>query len=455
MIGFARCSSYPGGNQSQAATRHERSCAGGDDPAVHTVVAEGPQPVHVQRWQHRDRAECERARREHRGARDALDVEPQREHQQQRNSNVHEDEERKQAVAHGAAQEVACERRREKGQRVQPFGGGDSRILAEPVPVQPEPADGADERQRQQRDAGEPREAAKSIEAPEQPFAREVRKGDGDETVRRVAVQATQDAAGARGVARELFDRQVCAAGRRVEHDVQHRAAERQQPEQQEGHGPEVPERVEPAAEHPVERAVQAVRAELQRLKESPDADTAFDGWVEPKYLHHALAELKLQGYWPELDAEGARVVHPRGDVGEDGQREDLASRTLRFRARPGPVVQVGKAGLEMEREGVVDGAPDPPRGQVGLQLVPALGAQRVLVVDALGVRVHVRGDHLRDVGEGLVVVPGVHPPGLAPGGQVGELGEEHRGLQGVQPAVAAHHIVVIALALPMVGYHF
>ena len=45
---------------------------------------------------------------------------------------------------------------------------------------------------------------------------------------------------------------------------------------------------------------------DLKRFKLlSPGADTGFDGWVEPKYLNHALAELKLQGYWPELDAEG------------------------------------------------------------------------------------------------------------------------------------------------------
>lgn len=33
--------------------------------------------------------------------------------------------------------------------------------------------------------------------------------------------------------------------------------------------------------------------------------DVSVDGWIEPKYLNHALKELKLERYWAELDASG------------------------------------------------------------------------------------------------------------------------------------------------------
>jgi sulfonate transport system substrate-binding protein len=33
--------------------------------------------------------------------------------------------------------------------------------------------------------------------------------------------------------------------------------------------------------------------------------DVSIDGWIEPKYLEHALKELKLEDYWPQYDADG------------------------------------------------------------------------------------------------------------------------------------------------------
>jgi sulfonate transport system substrate-binding protein len=29
------------------------------------------------------------------------------------------------------------------------------------------------------------------------------------------------------------------------------------------------------------------------------------DGWIEPKYVNQAVRELKLEGFWPEFDAQG------------------------------------------------------------------------------------------------------------------------------------------------------
>ena len=34
------------------------------------------------------------------------------------------------------------------------------------------------------------------------------------------------------------------------------------------------------------------------------DTDLDLNGWIEPKYLERALKDLKLEGYWPERDAE-------------------------------------------------------------------------------------------------------------------------------------------------------
>ena len=35
------------------------------------------------------------------------------------------------------------------------------------------------------------------------------------------------------------------------------------------------------------------------------DTELSVEGWAEPKYLQRALRELKLEGYWPERDADG------------------------------------------------------------------------------------------------------------------------------------------------------
>jgi sulfonate transport system substrate-binding protein len=40
--------------------------------------------------------------------------------------------------------------------------------------------------------------------------------------------------------------------------------------------------------------------------------DVSLDGWLEPKYLNVALKELKLEDYWPQLDANGKVKVRGR-----------------------------------------------------------------------------------------------------------------------------------------------
>jgi sulfonate transport system substrate-binding protein len=52
-------------------------------------------------------------------------------------------------------------------------------------------------------------------------------------------------------------------------------------------------------------------RAQLQRAIDDSKRfklirkDVSLDGWIEPKYLEHALKELKLENYWAEFDTTG------------------------------------------------------------------------------------------------------------------------------------------------------
>ena len=50
----------------------------------------------------------------------------------------------------------------------------------------------------------------------------------------------------------------------------------------------------------------QAERAKTYKLLRD---DVDVDSWFEPKYLNQALAELKLQDYWPRYDAAGKKVA--------------------------------------------------------------------------------------------------------------------------------------------------
>ena len=40
--------------------------------------------------------------------------------------------------------------------------------------------------------------------------------------------------------------------------------------------------------------------------------EVSTEGWLEPKYLNHALKELKLEDYWPQYDADGKVKVAAR-----------------------------------------------------------------------------------------------------------------------------------------------
>jgi sulfonate transport system substrate-binding protein len=50
----------------------------------------------------------------------------------------------------------------------------------------------------------------------------------------------------------------------------------------------------------------QAERAKTYKLLRD---DVDVDSWFEPKYLNRALADLKLEDYWPRYDATGKKVA--------------------------------------------------------------------------------------------------------------------------------------------------
>ena len=69
----------------------------------------------------------------------------------------------------------------------------------------------------------------------------------------------------------------------------------------------------------------------------------------------------------------------------------------------------------------------------------------RVLVEDVLVGRVHLRRADLRVAREGVACSgAALRWRGVAPLGQVGQLGQQHRGLQRVEPAVGAHLVVEV-----------
>src|SRR5690606_24804424 len=110
--------------------------------------------------------------------------------------------------------------------------------------------------------------------------------------------------------------------------------------------------------------------------------------------------------------------------LGEDRQREDLARRLLGMREVALTIAEVSEALLQMERDGIVDGAPHAPLAQEGAQLIaPAVEhTDRVLVDDRLVLRPHGGGADAVQVTKGLVVEARVAAATLAPLLQVRQL---------------------------------
>jgi hypothetical protein len=97
-----------------------------------------------------------------------------------------------------------------------------------------------------------------------------------------------------------------------------------------------------------------------------------------------------------------------------------------------------------VQRERIVDRAADPLGLEVRLQLVPSRDPDGVLVKDVLVRRIDRRGTDVGVAGEGRGISPGPLAPRPAPALEVRELGQQHRRLQRVEPAVVADFLVMI-----------
>ena len=97
-----------------------------------------------------------------------------------------------------------------------------------------------------------------------------------------------------------------------------------------------------------------------------------------------------------------------------------------------------------MERQRVVHLVADPARLEVREQRLAAFGPDGVLVEDVLVGRIDRRRGHAGQAGERLGVLRGDFAPAGAPRGQVRQLGEQHRRLDRVEPAVEADLVVVV-----------
>ena len=224
-----------------------------------------------QQQQRRQQAEHDRARRV--GARlgHALHMHPHQQQHQQRNADVHERQQREEAVVHAArVDEVAHQRAAEARQPVEPFETGGDHELAQLVPGQHVAVDARRVHQPHQHHAGEPREPAESAQAVEREHAQHVQQHRQHQGVGGVAVQAAQDASGPPLPVRDRLDRRVRTRHPGLEERVQVQPARRDDPEQEEADRPELVQRVQPVAKSRVEQRLHAHEQPLQATLQGP-----------------------------------------------------------------------------------------------------------------------------------------------------------------------------------------
>lgn len=63
-------------------------------------------------------------------------------------------------------------------------------------------------------------------------------------------------------------------------------------------------DRINPLLDEYYQASIQRSIEEVKKYK-LIRRDVAFEGWLEPKYLHAALKELRLEDYWPQQGADG------------------------------------------------------------------------------------------------------------------------------------------------------
>src|SRR6476469_398653 len=113
----------------------------------------------------------------------------------------------------------------------------------------------------------------------------------------------------------------------------------------------------------------------------------------------------------------------------------------LRSRQTPGAVPQMRKAGLEVECKWIVNGVTDALPLEMSLQLIPLGDANGVLMKDVVVGRIDRRGTDRRVASERLGVACRIPLSRLIPPLEIGQLGQQTRGLQRVQPAVGPNRL--------------
>jgi hypothetical protein len=172
---------------------HLRDCLG---QVAHTPLAvhRGHQREHQKGQQH---ANDDGARRRGACLGHTLHVDPHDHQQHQRNAQVHEGQQREEAVAHMVGiQEVAHQRAVEDRQPIQPFKAGDGDVLRQLVPGQHVAIDAGGIDHPDQHDARDPREPAEAVVQVEGEVAQHVQHHGQHHGIRGIAVHAAHDAAG-------------------------------------------------------------------------------------------------------------------------------------------------------------------------------------------------------------------------------------------------------------------
>jgi hypothetical protein len=133
------------------------------------------------------------ARRVHAGARDAQDVDPHPQQQDQRDGYMQEHHQGKETSAKAIwRKEVSRDRLAENRKPVQQFGADDGNILRQHVPDQPVAGDARYIDKPDQRHPGEPREPAHATITVIGEFAHQMQQHHRHQKVRSVAVEATR-----------------------------------------------------------------------------------------------------------------------------------------------------------------------------------------------------------------------------------------------------------------------
>ncbi len=224
----------------------------------------------AQQQQRRSQTECDIARRTAARPADPLDVHPHAEQQGERYADVQEDQQREQPVAHGArADEVARQRLAEEGQRVEPLGRRDQAELGEAVPYEPVPAEAGRVGEPKQRHPRQPREPAEPLRMAVHPFTHHVQQYHERERIGRVPVQAPREAAQRPLAVRDPLDRGMRAGDAGVERRIDVRTGGRDDPEQEERRGAEMPPRIRTRAERLIECELDPLQRPLERQARS------------------------------------------------------------------------------------------------------------------------------------------------------------------------------------------